>query len=206
MDTTSVSATIDTTPGTKAYTLAVQYHTELNPRRPADTVPNLVVDLTTLGASPSPSPRPSPPPPPALPEAVSKTVALITAVHEAIRGAHPDASVRKAYGVSGTAPGVEAEGLIARGEKIIARARANPTEALSLGILPSDVLAIAQALADLRAADAFAKGTWDKPTTKERHAAAARMHDAVTRISGAGILAFATNAAVREEFAALRLM
>jgi hypothetical protein len=116
-----------------------------------------------------------------------------------------DASVRKAYGVSGAAPGREAEALIARGEKIITKARANPTEALSLGILPSDVLAIAQALTDLKAAEAFAKGKWGQPTTKEKHAAEARMHDAVERISGAGILAFATNAAVREEFTALRL-
>jgi hypothetical protein len=32
------------------------------------------------------------------------------------------------------------------------------------------------------------------------------MHDAVARISGAGVLAFATNAAVRAEFAALKPM
>jgi hypothetical protein len=99
---------------------------------------------------------------------------------------------------------MEAAALIARGEKIITQARANPTEALSLGILPSDVLAIDQALEDLKAAEAFAKGKWDKPTTKQVHAAEARMHNTVARISGAGILAFATNAAVREAFAALR--
>ena len=43
-------------------------------------------------------------------------------------------------------------------------------------------------------------------TSKERRAAETRIHEAVARISGAGVLAFATNPAVRAEFAALKPM
>jgi hypothetical protein len=114
--------------------------------------------------------------------------------------------VRKTYRVSGSAPGQQVKGLVARGEKIVTQAHANPTEALSLGILPSDVMAIAQTLTELKAAEAFAKGKWGQPTRKEKRAAEVRMLEAVTRISGAGVMAFATNPEVREEFAALRLM
>jgi hypothetical protein len=204
------TATIDTTAGTKAYALALQYHAELEPRLPLGIVANLAADLTTLGAAPTPPPAPTPPaqPPPSLAEAMITAVTLISAVHEAIRGAQVKPSVRKAYGVSNKAPGEEAKAVIASGEKIVSQAHANPTEALSLGILPSDVTALVQALADLTAAETLAKGKAGQGSTtgKERHAAEGRMHEAVARIGGAGVLAFATNAAVRAEFAALKGM
>jgi hypothetical protein len=202
--------TIDTTAGTKAYALAVQYHAELEPRLPVGTVANLAADLTTLGASPTPPPVPTTPaqPPTSLAKAMTTAVTLISAVHEAIRGAQAEASVRKAYGVSSKSPGQEAKAVLASGEKIVAQAHANPTEALSLGILPSDVTALVQALAELTAAEALAKEEAGNggATGKERHAAETRMHEAVARIGGAGVLAFATQAAVRAEFSALKGM
>jgi hypothetical protein len=75
--------------------------------------------------------------------------------------------------------------------------------------LPADVAALAQALTDVTAAETRAMGTSGGAggtTGKERHTAEARMHDAAARISGAGVLAFATNPAVRAEFAALEPM
>ncbi len=111
--------------------------------------------------------------------------------------------MRKAYRVSSkaaTAP----KFVVADGTAIVTRAQADPTEALSLGILPADVTALAAALAAVQAAEIVVKGsTGGAATGKERHAAEVRMHDAAARISGAGALAFATNAAVRAEFAAL---
>ena len=113
--------------------------------------------------------------------------------------------MRKAYGASSKTPSKEASALVADGQKIVTRAQADPSEALSLGILPTDVAALVQALADVTAAEAAAKGHAGT-TGKERRAAEARMHEAVARISGAGVLAFATNATVRAEFAALKPM
>src|SRR5262249_24039402 len=143
---------------------------------------------------------------PSLAEAMATAVTLISAIHEALRSLQGKPSVRKLYGVSGKTPTQKAKAVIASGEKIVSRAQANPTEALSLGILPADVAALIEALATLTEAEALAKGKSGQggaTTGKERRAAEVRMREAVARISGAGILSFATNAEVRAEFAAL---
>lgn len=201
-------AAVDTTAGTKAFALATSYKVELDPRLPAGTLANLAADLTTLGAAPIPTTEPpvSAPAPPSLAEAMTAATTLISAIHDAVRGAGAKSEVRKAYGASGKTASKEGKALIADGEKIVTQAQADPTQALSLGILPADVIALAQALADLMAAEALARGKSAQgggTTGKERHAAARRMREAVARISGVGVLAFATNAAVRAEFAAL---
>jgi hypothetical protein len=203
-------AAIDTTAGTQAYLLATQHQAELEPRLPAGTIANLVADLTTLGAPPAPATpsvqQPPPTPPPSLAQAMTAAVTLITAIHEAVRGAQPTGAVRKAYGANSKTPTKEPGAVITDGEKIVTQAKANPTEALSLGILPADVAALAQALADLTAAETLAKGQSGGPTGKQRRAAETRMHEAVARIAGTGALAFATNAAVRAQFEALKPM
>lgn len=198
-------AAIDTSAGTTAYNLAVLHKAELDPRLPSGTVANLAADLTTLGANPTPAPStPAAPPPPPLAQALAAAVTLMTAIHAAVAGAKPKSDVRKAYGASSKTPAKEAKVVVADGQKIVTRAQANPTEALSLGILPSDVAALSQALADLSAAETAAMGGAAAGSTgKERRAAETRMHEAVARIGGAGVLAFATNAAVRADFAAL---
>src|SRR5690242_9300518 len=98
-------APVDTSKGTAAYKLLVQYKADVEPRLPAGTLADLVADLTLLGAnpspappSPSPSPGPPPPPPPTLAEAMAGAIDLISGIHEAIQGAHAKADVRKAYG------------------------------------------------------------------------------------------------------------
>ena len=133
-------------------------------------------------------------------------MAITSAIHDAIHGAKATAAVRKAYGVSSKVATKEPKAVMNEAEKILARAQAYPTEALSLGILPADTAALAQTLSDLKAAEATAKsqGGAAGVTAKERRAAETRMHAATARIAGAGTLAFAKNAAVRAQFEALK--
>lgn len=201
-------ATVDTLAGTAAYTLAIEHKPQIEPRLPAGTLDNLAADLTKLGAPPGPPQVPplAPLSPPSLAEAMSAMVILLTAFHEAILGAKAKPAVRKAYGVSSKTPTKDAKAVLAAGQTILTRAQAHPSEALSLGILPEDIVSLQAAIADLEAAEMVAKGSTAKAgaTGKQKHAATARMHEAVTRIAGAGALAFATNPAVRMQFEALQ--
>jgi hypothetical protein len=204
--------TLDTSAGQQAYALASQHRQDLDPRLPAGMIDNLKTDLETLGVAfpaPSPSPgQPSPPaqPPPTLAEALAAAEGLVTAIHDAVLGAKPKPAVRKAYGAGSKAVGKEVKQVVAAGELIVERAETNPAEALSLGILPADVTALAAAVAALKAAEQAARpgGGKAEVTAKQKRAAEARVHEAVARIAGTGVLAFATNAAVRAEFEALR--
>ncbi len=203
------TAPVDTTLGTQAYALAVAHEAALDPRLPAGTVANLAVDLTTLGASPAPATAPSTTAAaPTLAEAMAVAVSLVSGVHEALLGAKAKPAVRKAYGVAGKTPAKEAKAVLADGGKIVAQAQADPSGALALGILPADVTALEQALAQVAAAESAAMGSTGKvagTTAKERHAAEVQMHEAVARIAGVGALAFATNATVRAQFEALKV-
>ena len=217
---------VDTTAGTTAYLLATTYKAELDPRLPAGTRVNLATDLTTLGAvlteapaahpgepngeahggPATPEATPPTPAPPSLTEAMATAVTLITAVRAAMHRAGAKTSVRKAYGVARTTLPKEAKAVVAEGGKIVARVHSNPSEALSLGILPEDATALATALTELTAAEAAAKGgTGDAVKAKQVDAAEKRMKEAVARIAGAGVLAFARNAELRAKFAALVL-
>jgi len=218
---------VDTTAGKTAYSLATTYSTELAPRLPADLVSTLAADLKTLGVvlDPAPAgavnqtsssgqilgapqigehkpavPAPSPPPPP-FAEAMAKALGWITAVRAALHGAGAKAALRRAYGVSGSRVPKDADAVVATGEKIVERAKANPSEALACGILPDDVTALVTAMAELTAAEEAAKATSGAGLTgKETRVVAARIGEAVARIGGAGVLAFANNTAVRAEF------
>jgi hypothetical protein len=210
---TAKPAVVDTTAGSAAYALAVQYRAQLDPRLPAGTIDNLAADLTTLGAPPpaasppAPAPAPAAPPAPTLAQAVATAANLVSAIHEAVVGAKAKGPVRKEYGVSSRGPVTELHAVVAAGEKIVARATANPAEALSLGVLPADVTALQAALAAVTSAEEAAHASGAKAggaTAKAKKAAEVRMHEATARIAGAGALAFAQNASVRAEFEALR--
>jgi hypothetical protein len=210
---TKAPAGPDTSAGSKAYALAIQYRPQVEPRLPAGTIDNLAADLTTLGAPPAPATPATPPPatpapaPPTLAEALATAANLVSAIHEAILGAKAKQDVRKEYGVSGRGAPTEPKAVLAAGQKIVARATENPSEALGLGILPADVTALQEAIAALTAAEAAAgaKGGKANGTTgAQRRAAESRMHEATARIAGAGALAFAQNATVRAEFEALK--
>jgi hypothetical protein len=220
----------DTAPGLKAYALAVQYRSDVEPRLPTGMIATLAADLTLLGAdvttggaaaagsttaagstaatgAATTNSAATTATVPSLPDAMTAAVTLITAIHEAILGAKAKIEVRRAYGVSSKELGTEAEAVLTSGGKIVARAQANPTEALGLGILPADVTALAAALADLEAAEtaAMGKAAAVKPVpAKDKKAAEGRVTEAVARIAGAGVLAFAKDATVRAAFAGLK--
>ena len=74
------SAVVDTTAGSKAYALAVQYRAQVEPRLPQGMIDALGADLTTLGAAPAPAagagcggsrPRAPAAPPPTLAQALA---------------------------------------------------------------------------------------------------------------------------------------
>jgi hypothetical protein len=196
-------APVDTTAGTRAYLLAFAHEAVLGPRLPSGFLATLAADLTTLGADPRPrDPAVSPAPP--LADALGAATALVTAIHAAVRGASAKPDVRKAYGVKAKGGSLEAAEVLAVGEKILARAQDNPTEALSLGILPGDLAELRLALADVRVAEEAARTAQAGALSgKERRAAEARVKDAVARLAGVGALAFAREPALRAEFAAL---
>jgi hypothetical protein len=208
------AAPIDTSAGTTAYKLATLHQADVEPRVPAGMIPGLAADLTLLGANPNPpatpppAPGPAPAAPPTLAQAMASAVAITSAIHDAIHGAKATSAVRKAYGVTSRVATKEPKAVIAEGEKMLAQAQKDPTQALSLGILPADTAALAATLGDLTAADTAAKakgaGAAGGVTAKEMRAAETRMHEAVARIAGAGVLAFARNPAVRAEFEAIK--
>ena len=197
-------APVDTTAGTRAYHLAMAHAAELAPRLPSGLLDALAADLTTLGADPRPSEPAAPPSPPRLSQALQVATTLITAIQGAVLGASPRPEVRRAYGAKAKGGSLEAQDVLPVGEKILARAQAFPTEALSLGLLPADLDELTSALTDVRAAEEAARAEQAAgPTGKERRAAEARMKETVARIAGAGALAFARDAALRAEFSGL---
>ena len=114
--------------------------------------------------------------------------------------------MRKAYGAGSKSLGKEVKPLLTAAGKIVTEATASPSEALALGILPADVTALTQAVADVERGRGGGGGERDEGADqpKAKRAAETRMHEATARIAGAGVLAFATNAAVRAEFEALK--
>ncbi len=203
----TASAPVDTAPGQAAYTLAIQHRSVLDPRLPAGTIDDLAVDLTTLGAAPAPATASAPgaPAAPSLADALRTTEALVSAIHEAVLAAKPKPDVRKAYGARSKATGKDVKEVLAAADAILARAQEEPSEALSLGILPADVTALGQSVSNLSAAQAStAAGKAAGTTAKEKRAAAVRMNETVARIAGVGVLAFALDSATRAQFEALR--
>ena len=201
-------ATVDTA-AERAYALADEHRIQLNPRLPPGMIDSLQADLRTLGVSPAPEPsataEPSPQAP-SLAEALAIAANLVTAIHATVLGARAKPGVRKAYGATTRAPVNDVKSVLAAAEKIAAQATGNPSEALALGILPDDIVALREAERDLAAAETAARGDGGKAgaTKREQRAAAARMVATVARIAGAGALAFAQNAAVRARFEALK--
>lgn len=208
---------IDTSAGEQAYALATEHRALLEARLPSRTIEHIGADLKTLGVSVSAA-RPDGQAAPgaaqhlparaplALPEALAKTANLVTAIHDAVRGARPKPEVRKAYGAWSKAVGKEVKPVLAAAERIVARATAHASEAMVLGILPADVTELEDEVADLKAAEELAEmhGNKSAPTLKTRRAAEKRMLEAVGRIAGAGVLAFAQHAAIRAQFEALK--
>jgi hypothetical protein len=205
---------VNTTTGSAAYALAVQYEAQIGPRLPASMIPNLAADLTTLGAPPAPAtpPATTPPatpatPPPTLAQALTTAANLVSAIRESILGSKAKQAVRTAYGISSRGAPEEAKAVLATAGKIVAQATEDASQAMALGILPADVTALQAAITALEAAQAAAETSAGKvsgTTGAQRRAAEARMHEATAKIAGVGTLAFAANTTVRAQFEALK--
>ncbi|MEP7124947.1 MAG: hypothetical protein ABJE95_28720 [Byssovorax sp.] len=196
---------IETTAGEQAYALASEHRAELDPRLPPGTIDTLRADLTTLGVSLITQPAEPLAHPPSLSEALAVAANLVTAIHDTVLGAKPKPATRKAYGAASKPIAAEVKRILAAAEKIVEQATGNPSEALALGILPTDITALRAAASDLTAAEAAARGDGEAGATKkEQRAAATRMLEATARIAGAGALAFAQNGPVRAQFEALK--
>ena len=99
------------------------------------------------------------------------------------------------------------EGVLAAANKIVARATAQPSEALALGILPADIVALQQAiLRAQRGGDGRARHLGHGQDHAGRSSAPRPRVwiKAVVTIAGAGTLAFALVPATRALFEALR--
>jgi hypothetical protein len=194
--------------GIKAQSLANQYQVELGARIPPTVVPELTADLAALGTvvpAAITAKHGSMQHTAAQNVALATCYALVTAARTAVKNHQPAADVSLAYGVgSKTNRGVVKE-VSAAAQKIVDRATAQPAEAQGFGIIDADVSAIKAALTALQTADQAqeAARAGAPLTTKERNTTARRIIAATKKISGAGVLAFATNATLRATFEAL---
>jgi hypothetical protein len=197
--------------GLKALGLAQAHPTELDPRLPAGLLPGLVADLTALGVVVPAAAQ-------ARAEvkvatqargaAVGRGVDCVTAVRRAVRDAGAPPDVRHAYGVGMSLDKRRPNALKTVVGLIVGRLDEHPEDAAAFGIVQADIDAVRALHTSVDAVStAQAQKRASAPqATKERNRTANRILIAVRRIRGAGVLAFAQNQAVRDEFAALRVV
>ncbi|MBI4956816.1 MAG: hypothetical protein HY908_32665 [Myxococcales bacterium] len=193
--------------GLKAHGLAVANKAVLDPRLPPGCTDALAQDLAALGAD--------------VPTAAAKRTtakaatrtqeqvlaeayALVTAIRGAVhkKGAK---DVQTAYGVGKKVSATVVKHVLAAIKIIVDRAKANTTEATSLGILSKDVQALEADYTAIAAADATQEAERANAplTTKQRNQTAQRIVGAVVSIGTAGAIEFAKDQQKRDEFDAL---
>lgn len=138
---------------------------------------------------------------------------LIEEVHAMISGVQGaagrrgdlSAAQKRAYGVGAKYNRRSVASVSAVGALILERATKNPDEARDVGLFEEQASALRELLTDLNAQDkAQQKLIALKPlTTAARNRAAKRVYEAIKRIAGAGVIAFARDASVRAQFDAL---
>jgi hypothetical protein len=194
--------------GIKAQNLAAKYATTLGARLSATFLATYAGDLAAL--------------PGTVPDAMTKrdgavqlTAAQATAllngynlvkgIKHTVRSQGPEKDVLLAYGV-----GVRMSKLLVKDvtngiNKILARVKANTTEAASFDIGTADTDALNAALAAIQAADlAQEAGRAAVPqSTKTRNATARRVLAGIRKIAGAGMRAFPEDPTVFAQFEAL---
>lgn len=194
--------------GEKAHLLALKYRAEVEPRLDPGVIDGLRADLDGLAGEVSNTKA-------AKSSAKASTAAqdtrladahsVLSAIRNAVRKGTNAADVRRAYGLGTKLNAGVVSSVLASGKVAIARARKEPTEARALGILDADLNELEALLAAADAADKSQEKTLaaSPATTAQRNAMAQRVADAVTSISAKGVLAFARNEQVREQFDAL---
>jgi hypothetical protein len=194
--------------GIKARELVTEYQQQLSPRLDPALLTTLTADLGLLGAV-------VPAAKGAKEDSVQATAhqssaleqghRMVTAVRAAVGRTRPGRNVSLAYGVGTKTSKNVVKDVKNALQKIIDRASDNPEEAASFGILPADVKAYTDQIAAIDAADQAQEHARARAplSTKVRNATARRILEAVDRIAGAGMIAFATSPTERASFEAL---
>ncbi|MRG94734.1 hypothetical protein [Polyangium spumosum] len=194
--------------GLKALNLAFTYAVALGPRLPQGMVEDLSLDIEILGeVVPSAIQARS--------ESVAATSTQDTAlaqghtrvrqIRAAIRRTMAPEDVKRGYGVGRRARKESVAHVKAAIQQILDRAKNNPAEAASLGIVQKDLDNLALSLAAITDADTVQeKKRASAPlTTQERNRVGNRILAAVARIEAAGRLEFANDDTKRASFEAL---
>lgn len=131
---------------------------------------------------------------------------LLTAIRDAVKhDADATTQDKKEYGLGVRLDPKNTKNLLAAAQTVLKVARAKPDRAQTLGILPEDVAQLDALYQAASAADSEEdeKRATAPLSTKARNALTANVSDAVKKIAGAGILAFALDEDVRADFEAL---
>jgi hypothetical protein len=194
--------------GEKAYVLGTAHQSALEPRLPAGCLEGLRADLdsltgkvtaqktATMGVRSATASQA---------EALAAAHELISAVRQVLTKAKASTDTRRAYGLGTRLQATMVTSVLAAGRAILARAAASPDEARGFGILESDLSRLASLLDAAASADQAQEGLRASAPqqTGERNRCGRRIVAAVGRIAGAGVLAFAEDAALRQQFDAL---
>jgi hypothetical protein len=200
--------TVITQLGLTAYQLTQQYSTQLAGRLSATLVSTLQSDLTSLdvvipavlGARAGSKASTK-----AQNDALEAGYAYVTAVRHAVARMQPSESQKSAWGVGTKTKKTIVKDVVNALQGIVTRATAQPTEATGFGITTADVTTYKAQLTAIKAADQTQEATRANAplTTKQRNVVLNRILSAVSAISGAGVLAFATSPTERASFEAL---
>ena len=139
-------------------------------------------------------------------QAMTQLRLLLSAIRDAVKN-DSDATTqdKKEYGVGQRLDPKSTNGLLAAAQSVLKVAREKPARAQLLSILPDDVtkldaLHVAAVAADKKEDQQRAAAPL---STKQRNEFSRNVSDAVKKIAGAGILAFALDEAIRADFEAL---
>ncbi len=200
--------TVITQLGLRAYQLTQQYSTQLAGRLSATLVSTLQTDLTSLdvvipavlGAKAGSKQSTV-----AQNDALATAYSYITAVRHSVARAQPAAAVKTGYGVGARTNKLIVKDVVNALQGIVTRATANAAEAQGFGVTTADVALFTAQIAAVKAADHSQEtARANAPlSTQQRNIVLRRILSAVDAISGAGVIAFATDPTVRPSFEAL---
>ncbi len=195
--------------GHQALELAEQHRGAIEPRVPAGLLDGLTNDLAELRgrqARVKEARSATKVATAAQNVALARAASVISAVGAAVRRDPTlNAEQRRAYGVGIKVHVRKVSSVVAAGSLIVDRATRKPDEARAIGLLDSDVEQLRQLVASLQEVDRQQeKLLANRPrTTADRNRAIARVYAAIKKIAGAGVLAFALDDDLRNEFDAL---
>lgn len=138
-------------------------------------------------------------------KALENAALIVSAIRNALKAHKADAATLKAFGVGTPVQAKVPKSVGAAATAVTNGWNRNPERARGYGVLDADIAALTAAVGAAKIADEDQdqKRASAPLATKARNAASAAVSDAVRHIAAAGVLQFATDAAVRAEFEAL---